>query len=248
LAGGVAHDFNNLLAVILSTSDLLADELGDNHAAAEEVDEIRSAARRGADLVRQLLAFSRREPAHQEVLDLNEIVQGMERLLIRLVGEKVQLETRLSSDVPNVDVDPRQLEQVLVNLVVNARDALGDSGTITIEVDGVDLDKAYARGNPGASSGPHCRLRVTDTGTGMEAAVRARAFEPFFTTKDPGQGTGLGLSTVYGIVTRSGGHVTIDSVPGAGTAISVFLPAARTGAGVPTASAEVVTAADRSSQ
>jgi signal transduction histidine kinase len=231
LAGGVAHDFNNLLAAILSYGDLLSEELGPDHPAQSEVDEVRAAARRGADLVRQLLAFSRREPAHHEAMQLDDVVRGVESLLRRLVGEAVELETRLDPAAPVINADRGQLEQVLVNLVVNARDALDGGGTITVEVDAVELDRAYARSNPDASSGPHARLRVTDTGTGMEAEVRARAFEPFFTTKEPGQGTGLGLSTVYGIVTRSGGHVTIDSVRGAGTAVSVFLPAVRASRG-----------------
>jgi nitrogen-specific signal transduction histidine kinase/CheY-like chemotaxis protein len=219
LAGGIAHDFNNLLAAILSYADLVADDLGD-HPSRADVDEIRAAARRGATLTRKLLVFSRDVPVREEQADVAAVIGDMEGLLVRTIGEDVELRTDLPADLPPALVDAGSLEQVVMNLVVNARDALEDEdapGVIDIAADlVVDADDDTRE----------VRIRVTDNGPGMDADVATRAFEPFFTTKERGRGTGLGLSTVYGIVQRVGGRVRIDSVPGVGTTVEVLLPEA----------------------
>jgi PAS domain S-box-containing protein len=225
LAGGIAHDFNNILGVILNSAAFVAEDLDEDSPLAEDVEEIRRSAQRAAALTRQLLIFSRRDVMHPQSLDLNEVVSDLERLLWRVLGEHVLLETRFAAGLRAVMADPGQLEQVLVNLVVNARDAMPGGGRLIIETSNVDLDAEYAAMHPPATVGPHVRLSVSDTGAGMDPEVVARAFEPFFTTKPKGEGTGLGLATVYGIVADAGGNVQIYSEPQLGTTIKVQLPA-----------------------
>jgi PAS domain S-box-containing protein len=225
LAGGIAHDFNNILGVIMNYAEFVGDELEEGSTAHEDVDEIRRAAERAAALTRQLLIFSRREVVQPELLDLREVVAELENLLHRALGERVELETRFAEDLAAVEADPGQVEQVLVNLAVNARDAMPDGGRLLIEVENAELDEEYAYMHPDTEPGDYVRLKVSDTGTGMDKETIQRAFEPFFTTKGKGEGTGLGLATVYGIVTGAGGRIDIYSEPGMGTTIKVHLPA-----------------------
>jgi PAS domain S-box-containing protein len=227
LASGIAHDFNNLLTVINGLSDLLLQQADAQSPLEADLQEIRRAGERAATLTRQLLAFSRQQVQTLEVLDLNALVAGIERLLRRLVGEDVQLVVVASPDLRRVKADPGQLEQVITNLVVNARDAMPSGGRLTIETQNAWIDEAWAREHRVTSSpGPYVTLVVSDSGVGMDAATRARIFEPFFTTKGPGKGTGLGLSTVYGIVKQTGGFVWVYSEPGQGTTFRIHLPAA----------------------
>jgi hypothetical protein len=225
LAGGVAHDFNNLLGVILNYADFVADELEEGTTAHTDVVEIRKAAERATGLTRQLLIFSRREITKPAPVDLNEVVRDIERLLGRTLGEQVELVVDLSRDVPAVLADPGQIEQVLVNLAVNARDAMPDGGRLVIETSEVELDRDFLQEHPDVSPGRYVRLTVADNGSGMEPDVAARVFEPFFSTKRKGEGTGLGLATVYGIVTAAGGQISLYSEPGEGTVFRVHLPA-----------------------
>jgi two-component system, cell cycle sensor histidine kinase and response regulator CckA len=235
LAGGVAHDFNNLLAVILNYSAFITEEAGadspDAGAIAGDSEQITRAAIRGSELTRQLLAFARREVARPRVLDLNQVIGDVEQMLRRLLGEHVLLSTRLAAAVPAVKADPGQLEQVLVNLAVNARDAMPGGGTLVIDTAPVTVDDDYAAHHTGIEPGRHVRIRVSDTGEGMPADVIDRAFEPFYTTKPSGEGTGLGLATVYGIVTQAGGTVTLYSEPGMGTTVQILLPVTEEEAG-----------------
>ncbi len=224
LAGGVAHDFNNLLGVITGYGDLLQRDIGPGHPSFGRVEEIRKAAERAAALTRQLLAFSRKQVLQPRVLDLNAIVSDIEQMLRRLIGEDVHLVTVLSKGLGRVEADPGQMEQVIVNLAVNARDAMPAGGKLIIESGNVDLDEAYARRRPDACAGPHVMLAISDTGHGMAAETLSHMFEPFFTTKEQGKGTGLGLAMVYGIVRQSGGHVTVYSELGRGTTFKVYLP------------------------
>jgi PAS domain S-box-containing protein len=225
LAGGVAHDFNNLLGVILNYADFVADELEEGTTAHTDVVEIRKAAERATELTRQLLIFSRRETIQPAPVDLNEVVNDIERLLRRTLGEHIELVVRLDPDTPAVLADPGQIEQVLVNLAVNARDAMQDGGRLLIETREVDLDRDFLQEHPEASPGRYVRVTVEDSGSGMEPEVAARIFEPFFSTKRKGEGTGLGLATVYGIVTAAGGLISVYSEPGEGTVFRVHLPA-----------------------
>jgi PAS domain S-box-containing protein len=224
LAGGVAHDFNNLLTVITGYGELLMRDLEPGHPGLARVEQIGKAAERAATLTRQLLAFSRKQVLEPRVLDLEAVVADVEQMLRRLIGEDVQFVTVSGGGLGRVRADPGQIEQVIVNLAVNARDAMPKGGKLILETRNVELDESYVRHRPDARLGRHVVLAVSDTGQGMSAETLAHAFEPFFTTKEAGKGTGLGLATVYGIVRQSGGHVTIYSEPGRGTTCKVYLP------------------------
>lgn len=223
LVAGVAHDFNNILSVIVGYSELM---LSGEGCAREEVEQIHSASLRACSLTRQLLAFGRKEPCSPAAVDLNPIVVGMRPMLERLLGEHVELHIAAGADLPACLLDANQVEQVVMNLVVNARDAMPRGGQLTIETARVVLDDEYVASHPGAASGPHVVLSVTDTGIGMAPDVRDRIFEPFFTTKPKGSGTGLGLATVRGIVEQGGGNVWVYSEPGRGTTFRLEFPAA----------------------
>jgi len=224
LAGGVAHDFNNVLGVIMNYANFVAEELEDGTQLHEDALEIGRAAERAAALTRQLLIFSHRGVVKPEILDLNQLIGELEKLLHGALGERVELETRLAEELEAIEADPGQIEQVLVNLAVNARDAMPDGGRLTIETANAELDEEYAYMHPNTEPGSYVRLTVSDTGMGMERKVVERAFEPFFTTKPQGDGTGLGLATVYGIVTHAGGRVDIYSEPDLGTTVKIHLP------------------------
>jgi two-component system, cell cycle sensor histidine kinase and response regulator CckA len=226
LAGGVAHDFNNLLTVILGHCELVLEDLAPNHLCRAGVTEIQKAGESAAALTRQLLAFSRKQIIEPTLLDLNKVVSGMEAMVARLIREDVKVELIAGSQPALVNADRGQVEQIVMNLAVNARDAMPAGGTLTIEIANVDLDQHYAEGHVSVRPGRHVVLTVSDTGTGMTPEVQARLFEPFFTSKEPGKGTGLGLATVHGIVARSGGSVTVYSELGRGTAFKVYFPRA----------------------
>ena len=234
LAGGVAHDFNNLLAVILNYTAFAAEELAAVtesdwaercESARGDLEQISRAGQRAAGLTRQLLAFARREVVQPRVLDLDTVITAVEEMLRRTLGEHVELVTSLAGDLQPVLADPGQLEQVLVNLAVNARDAMPGGGTLTMDTSNITVDAESIAGGSKAPPGQNVRLRVSDTGTGMPPDVIEHAFEPFFTTKKDGGGTGLGLATVYGILTQADGHIHIYSDPGGGTTFSIMLPA-----------------------
>ncbi|MHB8959245.1 MAG: hybrid sensor histidine kinase/response regulator [Candidatus Limnocylindrales bacterium] len=224
LAGGVAHDMNNLLNVVGGYAGLVLDDLGADDPHRGDLEEIVRAQGRAADLTRQLLAFGRRQVFQQRVLDLNAIITGIAPMLGRALGEDVELTTRLQADLGTVRADPGQLEQVLLNLAVNARDAMPEGGTLTITTGRAELSEADRRSHVSVVPGPYVVVTVTDTGTGMDEEVQRHLFEPFFTTKEPGKGTGLGLATTYGIVKQSGGHIWIESRPGQGTSVRIHLP------------------------
>jgi len=224
LAGGVAHDFNNLLTVIRGNAQLMLSSGGMPSEQQEELEEISQAAERAATLTRQLLAFSRQQVLQPRVLDLNEVVRAVRKLLDRLVGEAVVLEVREGEELGAVTADPAQVEQVLLNLVVNARDAMPAGGHLVIETANLTADESFARAHPPMPAGEYVQLTVKDTGVGMDALTLSRAFEPFFTTKSMGQGTGMGLSTVYGVVKQSGGFIWVDSAPGEGATFTIYLP------------------------
>jgi two-component system cell cycle sensor histidine kinase/response regulator CckA len=224
LAGGVAHDFNNLLGVITGYTELLLKDLGAHHPGLRRAEQIQRAAERAGGLTRQLLAFSRKQVLEPKVLDLNAIVLDVEKMLQRLIGEDIQLVTVFASGLGYVKADPGQMEQVIVNLAVNARDAMPRGGKLIIETANVDLDGNYSRLHAEVKPGSYVMLAVSDTGHGMDADTMSHIFEPFFTTKEAGKGTGLGLSTVFGIVKQSGGHVAAYSEVGRGTSFKVYLP------------------------
>jgi len=225
LSGGMAHDFNNLLGVIIGYAEFLQEQLDPENTLRSSVDEILNAGKRAAALTRQLLAFSRQQVLDPKVIDLNGAVSDMEKLLRRLIGEDVELSTQLVSNLGRVKADQGQLEQVVMNLAVNARDAMPQGGKLIIATENMVMDEAFVRRYPyPVQPGPYVCLSVTDSGIGMDAETKARAFEPFFTTKEKGKGTGLGLSTVYGVVKQSGGYIDIISTPGAGTTFKIYLP------------------------
>ena len=224
LAGGVAHDFNNLLGVITGYSELLIKDLGPQHPSSKRVGQIQKAADRAAALTRQLLAFSRKQVLQPRILDINEVVADVETMLRRLIGEDVKLVTRPGAGIGRIKADPGQIEQVLMNLAVNARDAMPKGGRLLFETANVALDESHARAHPEVQPGPFVMLAVTDTGVGMTAQTQAHIFEPFFTTKEMGSGTGLGLATVFGIVQQSGGSITVDSRVGLGTTCTIYFP------------------------
>ncbi|MBI4885665.1 MAG: PAS domain S-box protein, partial [Acidobacteria bacterium] len=224
LAGGIAHDFNNLLTIINGSADLALLNMPREHDLRGDLEQIRLAGERAATLTRQLLAMSRQQILRAEIVDLNAVVEQMQSLLHRLIGEDIQLALTLSPEQVHIQADPSQIEQVILNLALNARDAMPDGGVVTIETGRVELDEAFAADHPTAIPGPHVVLGISDTGAGMDEVTRKRIFEPFFTTKELGKGTGLGLSTVYGIVKQSGGTVWVESQPGEGTTFRIYLP------------------------
>lgn len=224
LAGGIAHDFNNLLTIIKGQSELLMDELRGNEPVKKEVQGVIRAADRAASLTRQLLAFSRRQLLTPRVLDLNSIISNMQNMLGRLLGEDVRLSTTLEPNLGVVKADPNQIEQVIMNLAVNARDAMPGGGNLSISTTRMDVKKEFRRGEVRLKAGRYIMLSVKDTGEGMDPVTCSRAFEPFFTTKEQGKGTGLGLSTVYGIVKQSEGEIWVESTPGTGTTFHICLP------------------------
>ncbi len=224
LASGVAHDFNNLLSVVLTYSELLASELKEGDPMRADLEEIRGAGLRAADLTHQLLAFSRQQVLQPKIVDLGVVAGGIEKMLGRLIGEDVELIAATPASLGKILVDPGQMEQVIMNLAVNARDAMPRGGKLTIETSQVMLDEGYAAAHVGVKPGPHVMLAVTDTGVGMNKETQARMFDPFFTTKGVGKGTGLGLATVFGIVRQSGGTIGVASEIGVGTTVKVFFP------------------------
>jgi PAS domain S-box-containing protein len=226
LAGGVAHDFNNLLTVITGYSDLLIRSLDQNDPSRPRINEIRKAAERATSLTRQLLAFSRKQMLQPKLFNLNTLVTDMGKMLRRLIGEDIELTISTTSENTEINADPSQIEQVLMNLVVNARDAMPNGGKIMIETATVNIDKTYSSTHFAAQPGLYVMLAVSDTGCGMDAETQKHIFEPFFTTKDAGKGTGLGLSTTYGIIKQSGGNIWVYSEPSHGTTFKVYLPRA----------------------
>ena len=226
LAAGVAHDFNNLLSVVLSYSELALSDLPEGHELHDDLLEIKHAGERAATLTRQLLAFSRQQVLQPRIVDLNEIVAGMEKMLRRLLREDVELSLRLPPALPKIRVDPGQIEQVVLNLAVNAHDAMPSGGKLTIETAAFAIDAEQAAAHAGLEPGLQVMLAMTDTGVGMDEETQSRIFEPFFTTKNTGEGTGIGLATVQGIVHQSGGTISVDSKPGGGTTFKLYLPVA----------------------
>jgi two-component system, cell cycle sensor histidine kinase and response regulator CckA len=224
LAGGVAHDFNNLLSVILSYSDFLIEDMGAQDPRRADLEQIQTAGRRAADLTRQLLAFSRQQVLAPQVLDINAVVREAEKLIRRVVGEDVFVRAVLDDSAGMIQADPGHLNQVIMNLVVNARDAMPAGGMLTITTSRVEIDEGFARDHFGVKPGPYVMLALTDNGMGMDETTQEHIFEPFFTTKEQGKGTGLGLSTAFGIVEQSGGTMAVESKPGMGATFRVYLP------------------------
>lgn len=224
LAGGVAHDFNNLLTIIMGNCELASQVLDEDDPMAEMIREISQSSLRAAGLTRQLLAFSRRQVMEPKILDVNGLVLNLEKMLKRLIGEDIDYKTVLSPDMLHIKADPGQLEQVIVNLVVNSRDAMPNGGKLTIETECLNLDENYAHTHYDTSTSNYIMIAVSDTGFGMDEKTRDKVFDPFFTTKEVGKGTGLGLSTVYGIIKQSGGHIVCYSEPRKGTTFKIYLP------------------------
>jgi PAS domain S-box-containing protein len=234
LAGGVAHDFNNVLSVVLGYSELLLGELPAGDPKVEHVAEIQRAAERAVTLTRQLLVFSRKQVLQPKVLDLNAVLSGMEKMLRRLIGEDVDIRVLPGSELWQVKADPGQLEQVILNLALNARDAMPHGGTLTLETTNLEVGETHVESSAVVTPGLYVVLSVRDTGHGMDAAVKRRIFEPFFTTKELGKGTGLGLATVYGILEQSGGHIEVESEPGMGSTFKIYLPRVEERSAAPT--------------
>jgi signal transduction histidine kinase len=228
LAGGIAHDFNNLLTAIGGYAELSALDLaaGETEAVHESIEQVRRAAGRAAELTTQLLAFSRKQVLHPHALDLNEVVSGMAAMVTRLLGEDIVLSWELEPELCTVLADPGQIEQVVLNLAINARDAMPAGGNLAIRTCNLEVEHGQTAPHPELQPGRYARLTVRDTGAGMESELAERIFEPFFTTKDVGAGTGLGLATVHGIVSQSGGTIWVDSSPGEGATFSICLPTA----------------------
>jgi PAS domain S-box-containing protein len=256
LAGGIAHDFNNILTVISGYGDLLLGSTAGDRQIRHCAENIVDASRRAAALTRQLLAFSRTQVLELRVLDLNQVVRNLVAMLDRIIGANVKLSLELAPAPGRVRADQSQIEQVIVNLIVNGRDAVAGRGQLTIRTADAALDEDYARAHPGAKPGRYVMLCVGDTGAGMDAATRAHIFEPFFTTKQPGVGTGLGLATVYGIVKQCSGYIWVDSEPGAGSTFRVYLPRvdqlaepvpSRRDAGAPARGSETILVVERES-
>ncbi|MFH1249542.1 MAG: ATP-binding protein, partial [bacterium] len=225
LAGGIAHDFNNILTIISGYSQLLLERLDQNTPLRKNVEKIMKAGEQAASLTRQLLAFSRKQALAPKVLDLNATLADVKKMLGRFIGEDIKMDTVLEPDLMHVKVDPGQIEQVIMNLVVNARDAMPDGGKITVRTENVDIDKELSKVIPEALPGRFVRFSVEDAGVGIDKAILDQIFEPFFTTKDVGVGTGLGLSVVYGIIKQHDGWINVYSEPGQGTIFKVYLPA-----------------------
>lgn len=224
LAGGVAHDFNNLLGVILGCAQLLEEPISDPAAIRRLIGHIQEATRNAASLTKQLLAYSMQQVLEPQVLDLNAVVRKIEPLVQRLIGEQIDFKTALGTELGRVKADPGQIEQVIMNLAINARDAMPDGGKLIIEPANLEIDEAYCKQRPSVTPGAYVMLSVSDTGTGIDKSTMDKIFEPFFTTKERGKGTGLGLATVYGIVKQSGGHIWVYSEPGMGTTFKIYLP------------------------
>ena len=224
LAGGVAHDFNNMLGVILGHAEMVLEQPDLNHRLRTDLEQIRKAAERSADLTRQLLAFARRQTVSPKVLDLNETVEGMLKMLRRLIGEDIELHWKPGHHVGQIHMDPSQIDQILANLCVNARDAISGIGKVVIETGNVTFDDAYSRDHLDAASGEYLMLAISDNGCGMDKDTLDKLFEPFFTTKELGKGTGLGLATVYGIMKQNNGFINVYSEPNQGTTFKLYFP------------------------
>lgn len=224
LAGGISHHFNNLLAVIFTYSELVAEAVKNNSEAKEDVREIQRTVKRAAELTRQLLVFSQKEVLRPKHVDLNDILMGTEKMLHQMIGENIQILPEYHPNLPKIYVDPKGVEQILFNLALNARDAMPNGGKLIVKTKQIELDKQYALHQVGVKPGRYVQLSVSDTGIGMQPEMTAKAFDPFFTTKDSENGTGLGLSMVYGIVKRMGGNIQIKSEPGIGTTLKINFP------------------------
>jgi CheY-like chemotaxis protein len=224
LAGGVAHDFNNMLTIILGHAEQALQNIDPSDPLYDDLEEIQNAGKRSADLTRQLLAFARKQTILPKMLDLNNIVKGMLKMLRRLIGEDIAISWNPGNDLRQVKIDPSQIDQILTNLCINARDAISDVGKVTIETANIVFDEAYCADHAGFAPGEYVMLAVSDNGCGMDKETLINIFEPFFTTKEMGKGTGMGLSMVYGIVKQNNGFINIYSDPGFGTAVKIFLP------------------------